>query len=293
MLTEARNPRSQHIDQSSTLDILKIINDEDASIAGAVREALPMIAQAVDIITERLRDGGRLFYIGAGTSGRLGILDAAECVPTFSTPPTLVQGIIAGGITALTDAVEGAEDNHEAGKADLLARGLTNQDVVVGLAASGQTPYVIGALEAANNIGAVTIALTCNTPAPMLDIAQIGITALVGPEVITGSTRMKSGTAQKLILNMISTTTMIKLGKVYGNLMVDVKPTNQKLIDRACRIICEITGVSYQEAEHLLAASGQQVKTAIVMALLGISAEDAHAQLETHHGILANIIKTR
>lgn len=290
MLTEQQNPRSMDIDRRSTLEILQIMNDEDTTVAMAVRRVLPAIAQAVDVITARLQQGGRLFYVGAGTSGRLGVLDAAECVPTFSVPPEMVQGVIAGGQRALVEAVEGAEDDREAGRADLLARGLGARDAVVGIAASGNTPYVLEALEYANEIGAATIALTCNSPALMLDTAQIAIPVLTGPEVITGSTRLKAGTAQKMVLNMLSTATMIRLGKVYGNLMVDVKVTNQKLARRARRIVSQVTGVSEEEAAALLARADNQVKVAILIGLLGLSPEEARARLVAADGRLSAII---
>lgn len=290
MLTESPNPRTANVDRLSTSQILELMNDEDATIAHVVRQTLPEIAKAVDTIVQRIQQGGRLIYVGAGTSGRLGVLDAVECVPTFSTDPGLVVGLIAGGETALTQAVEGAEDNIEAGRNDLLALNLTSKDVVVGIAASGRTPYVISALETANTIGAATIAISCNAPAPILNVAQIKIAVLVGPEIITGSTRLKSGTAQKLILNMLSTASMIRLGKVYGNRMVDVKVTNQKLAGRACRIIAEVAGVSEQEASRLLEQTGNQVKPAIVMALLDVSAGEARALLDKAQGMLGLVI---
>ncbi len=293
MLTEKPNPRTVNIDRLSTRDILEVMNDEDASVAGAVRRALPAIAQAVDAITDRLRQGGRLFYVGAGTSGRLGVLDAVECVPTFSADPETVQGIVAGGNIALTEAVEGAEDDAEAGRAIMIAKGVNSRDVVVGIAASGRTPYVIGALETARAAGATTVSITCNEPAEMLDIADIPIAAVVGPEIITGSTRLKSGTAQKMILNMLSTATMIQLGKVYGNLMIDVKVTNQKLAIRAQRIVAQVTGLSQNEAAHLLAQTGQQVKPAIVMALRNVSAEEAQQRLADAGGMLRAVIGDR
>jgi len=293
MLTEQQNPRSMDIDRRSTLEILEIMNDEDATVAGAVRRVLPAIVQAVDVITARLQQGGRLFYVGAGTSGRLGVLDAAECVPTFSVPPELVQGVIAGGNRALIEAVEGAEDDRDAGRRDLLARDLNARDAVVGIAASGNTPYVIGALEGANEIGAATIALTCNSPALMLDTAQIAIPVLTGPEVITGSTRLKAGTAQKMVLNMLSTAAMIRLGKVYGNLMVDVKVTNRKLAGRARRIVSQVTGVGEDEAAALLAQADNQVKVAILIGLLGIPAEEARARLAAADGRLSAVIPPR
>lgn len=291
MLTEQRNPRSTQIDQLSALEILQVINEEDATIAGIVREALPAIAKAVDGIVERMRDGGRLIYVGAGTSGRLGILDAVECVPTYSTPPELVQAIIAGGETAVTHSVEGAEDNAEAGRDDLLTLNISAQDAIVGIAASGRTPYVLGALDTANKIGALTVGISCNLPAPLLNISQIDIALPVGPEVVTGSTRMKAGTAQKLVLNMISTTTMVKLGKVYGNLMVDLRPSNAKLVDRARRIICDVTGLSYEQATDLLDQSNNEVKTAIVMGMLNIGADEARGMIQAKQGMLGQIIQ--
>jgi N-acetylmuramic acid 6-phosphate etherase len=278
------------IDQRPTLEILQIMNDEDATVAATVRQALPAIAAAVDLIAERLRGGGRLLYIGAGTSGRLGILDAVECVPTFSVPAELVQGIIAGGEAAVMHSVEGAEDRADQGRADLMARGLTAQDVVVGIAASGRTPYVVGALNYAREIGAGAVGISCNTPAPVLDAADIAIAAPVGPEILTGSTRLKAGTAQKLILNMISTVTMIKLGKTYNNLMVDVKVSNAKLADRARRIVQEVTGLDAAAAAALLEQTGQEVKPAVVMALLGVDAAEARARLAAANGMLGAVI---
>ena len=291
MLTEKNNPRSANIDRLGTLEMLQVINAEDASVAGAVARALPAIAQAVDAIAARLRAGGRLFYVGAGTSGRLGMLDAVECVPTFSSPPEKVQAIIAGGEPALTEAVEGAEDNVAAGRAAIAERGVTAGDAVVGIAASGTTPFVIAALEAANELGAITVAVTCNADAPLLNAAQIGIAAVVGPEVIAGSTRLKAGTAQKMVLNMLSTASMIRLGKVYGNLMIDVKVTNQKLARRACRIVADVTGIDEAQAAVLLEQTGNQVKPAVVMALLGVSADEARARLDAAHGMLRDVIE--
>lgn len=238
--TEKPNPASASIDKMATIDMLAAINVEDAGVALAVRSAIPQIALAVNTIAGSLRSGGRLFYVGAGTSGRLGILDAVECVPTFGTPPELVQGVIAGGQKALFLAVEGAEDSLEMGGQDLQHCGLCRDDVVCGIAASGRTPYVIGALRFARSIQAQTIAISCNKQAPILELADIGIAVDVGPEVIAGSTRMKAGTAQKLILNMISTGTMITLGKVYRNLMVDLKVTNRKLAERALRLVMQL-----------------------------------------------------
>jgi N-acetylmuramic acid 6-phosphate etherase len=293
MLTEKPNPRSANIDQLTTLEMLQVISDEDATVAMAVRRTLPAIAQAVDTITEHLRQGGRLFYVGAGTSGRLGVLDAVECVPTFSTPPEMVQGILAGGDAALTRPAEGAEDDHDAGYRKMIELGVSARDVVVGIAASGRTPYVIGALRAANEHGAVTVAIVCNEPAPMLDLAHIPIAAVVGPEIIAGSTRLKSGTAQKMILNMLSTASMIRLGKVYGNLMVDVKVTNQKLAQRAQRIVSQVTGVSDDDAAHLLEQTHNEVKPAIVMALLDVTPDEARAKLDAAGGMLRAVIADR
>ena len=293
MLTEKPNPRSANIDQLSTLEMLQVINDEDAAVALAVRRVLPALAQAVDTITEHLRQGGRLFYVGAGTSGRLGVLDAVECVPTFSTPPEMVQGILAGGDAALTLPVEGAEDDHDAGYQKMIDLGVSARDVVIGIAASGRTPYVIGALKAANERGAATIAVVCNEPAPMLDMAHIPIAAVVGPEIIAGSTRLKAGTAQKMILNMLSTASMIRLGKVYGNLMVDVKITNQKLAQRARGIVSQVTGVSDEEAARLLEQTHNEVKPAIVMALLAVTPDEARAKLHAAGGMLRAVIGDR
>ncbi|NWG16751.1 MAG: N-acetylmuramic acid 6-phosphate etherase [Chloroflexi bacterium] len=290
MLTEQPNPRSMNIDRLSALEIVQIMNAEDATVAAVVQAALPAIARAVEAAAERLRQGGRLIYVGAGTSGRLGVLDAVECVPTFSTEPDMVQALIAGGMAALTQAVEGAEDDPDAGRRDLLALNVTEYDIVVGIAASGRTPYVLGALAAANERGAVTVGIACNAPSPVLEAAQIAIPAPVGPEVIAGSTRLKAGTAQKMILNMLSTATMISLGKVYGNRMVDVKVTNQKLADRARRIVSEVVGVDADEAARLLALADNQVKTAIVVGLLNITPEEARARLAQAQGRLGMVI---
>jgi N-acetylmuramic acid 6-phosphate etherase len=290
MLTEARNPRSMDIDRRSALEIVQIMNEEDARVPLAVREALPSIAEAVEAIAARMARGGRLIYVGAGTSGRLGVLDAAECVPTFSTPPELVRGLIAGGETALTRAVEGVEDDADAGRRDLEGLDLNEVDCVVGIAASGRTPYVLGALAYAQEIGALTVGVACNVPAPILEATRIAIGVPVGPEVLTGSTRLKAGTAQKLVLNMLSTAVMIRLGKVYGNLMVDVQVTNHKLAGRAQRIVAEATGVDPERAAELLAAAGNRVKVAIAMGLLGISAEEAADRLDANAGRLRDVL---
>ncbi len=288
--TEARNPASEHIDQLPTLEMLRVINDEDAGVAAAVAAELPHIANAVDAIAARFEQGGRLFYIGAGTSGRLGVLDASECPPTFSVPATLFQGIIAGGDSALRNSSEGSEDSPEQGAADLISRAFTGQDALIGIAASGRTPYVLGALAHARKLGALTISLTCVPGSEMAAIADIAIAPVTGPEVLTGSTRMKAGTATKLVLNMLSTGVMIRAGAVYGNLMVNVQTTNAKLVDRAQRIIGAATGVDQAAAAKLLAEAGT-VKTAIVMQKLSLDRDAAEAKLEAAKGNLAAALR--
>jgi N-acetylmuramic acid 6-phosphate etherase len=265
LTTEQVNSKSSHIDMCTTREMLEIINNEDMLVPVAIREKLDSVGEAVDAIVEAIRSGGRLFYIGAGTSGRLGVLDAAECPPTFGTDPTLVRAIIAGGNEALIRAVEGAEDNEELGRAAIADNNITGKDVVVGITASGSTPYVLAAVEEAKRVGARTIGISNNMQSLIKNIADIEITVPVGPEVIMGSTRMKSGTAQKLVLNMITTAVMIKLGKVYGNLMVDLQPTNLKLADRAVRIVMHATGLDEGEAKKYLDLSGLNPKVAIVM----------------------------
>jgi N-acetylmuramic acid 6-phosphate etherase len=287
--TESRNPASEHIDQLSTLDMLRIINEEDAKVATAVAVELPHIAKAVDAIAARFEQGGRLFYIGAGTSGRLGVLDASECPPTFSVPPTLVQGLMAGGDEALRKSSEATEDLPEQGAADLAAAGFTQQDALVGIAASGRTPYVIGAMQHAKSLGALTISLTCVPGSQMAAIADIAIAPVTGPEILTGSTRLKAGTATKLVLNMLSTGVMIKTGAVYGNLMVNVQPTNAKLVDRAQRIIAAATGADQPTAAKLLEQSGS-VKVAIIMHKLSLTPEAAKAKLAAAKGRLAEAL---
>lgn len=289
-LTEARNPRTLDIDQCDTLEILSRLNAEDATVSEAVRASLPQIAQAVEAIVTAFRQRGRLIYVGAGTSGRLAMLDAVECVPTFGTDPSQVIALIAGGPAALTRSIEGAEDDAEAGRADISALMPSSRDVVVGLAASGRTPYVLAAVAAANAFGACTVGIACTAPCPLLDVAQIGIPLLVGPEAIAGSTRLKAGTAQKMVLNMLSTASMIRWGKVYGNLMVDVRPTNRKLRQRAIRIVREVTGLNLEEARALLEETAYRVKPAIVMATLGVSLIEAEARLDAAEGILARVI---
>jgi N-acetylmuramic acid 6-phosphate etherase len=290
MLTEEPNPKSKEIDRLDTSEILRVMNEEDKTVANVVEKALPAISQAVDAIVERLHKDGRLIYIGAGTSGRLGLLDAVECVPTFSTSPELVQGILAGGEAAFIRSVENIEDISEAGEADLRAVNLTAQDVVVGIAASGRTPYVLGALAYARSIGAYTIGISCNVPAPVLENVDTAIPIPIGSEVIAGSTRLKSGTAQKMVLNMLSTATMIKLGKVYGNLMVDVKITNEKLGKRARNILMHLTAIDENQAEALLQAADGNVKTAVVMQKRSVTVEEARRLLNEAQGHLNKVI---
>lgn len=289
--TEARNPATEHLDELPTLDMLRVINQEDARVAAAVAAALPQIAAAVDAIAQRFEQGGRLFYIGAGTSGRLGVLDASECPPTFSVPPTLVQGIIAGGDSALRNSSEASEDSPEQGARDLAAHGFAAGDTLVGIAASGRTPYVIGAMRHAKGLGALTIALTCVPNSEMSAVADISIAAVTGPEVLTGSTRLKAGTATKLALNMISTGVMIRTGAVYGNLMVNVQPTNAKLVDRAERIIMAATGVDQPTAARLL-DEARSVKTAIAMQKLSLDRAAAEARLASANGSLGRLLRT-
>ena len=288
--TERDNPASANIDQMSTLDAVSLINREDAKVAAAVREALPQVAAAVDIIAAAIARGGRLIYLGAGTSGRLGVLDAVECAPTFSVGPDLVQGVIAGGVGALTNSIEGAEDKPDGAQGDLAARGLTEADVVCGIAASGRTPYVIGGLEYAKALGAKTIAIACNAGSAIGDIADVAIWVEVGPEIIAGSTRMKAGTAQKLILNMLSTAAMIRLGKVYGNLMVDVKVSNRKLAERACRLVMRLAEVDDEGARELLARANNEVKPAVVMSRLAVDFAEARRLLAKTDGRLRDVI---
>lgn len=286
LTSESRNPDTMNMDQLDTHALLAAINKEDAKVAHAVAQAIPYIAKVVNAATDAIKAKGRLFYIGAGTSGRLGILDAVECRPTFSVPDELVQGIIAGGETAIQHAVEGAEDNALQGKLDLQERGFTKQDVLVGISASGRTPYVLGALAYAKEVGATTASITNNPGAPMLAAADIPICAAVGPECLTGSTRMKSGTSQKLILNMISTATMIRLGKTYENLMVDVNATNKKLHARAIRIVMQATHCDEVLAADALLAANNHAKLAILMVLTGKPADEAKALLDQNSGYL-------
>jgi N-acetylmuramic acid 6-phosphate etherase len=290
LLTEQSNPASASLDVLPTEEVLRIINAEDALVAGAVEREIPAIARAVDAIVAALEKGGRLFYIGAGTSGRLGVLDASEIPPTFSAPPTMVQGIMAGGEAALSRATETTEDDPSIGVRDLLARGFTTSDVLVGIAASGRTPYVLGAVAEARRMGAATIGISCTPESELARAVDIAITPLVGPEVIAGSTRMKAGTAQKLVLNMLSTGACVRLGYVYGNLMVNVQPKNCKLADRARRIVAQAAGVSYQRAGELLEESGLSVRTAVVMAKAGIGREEAERRLAAAGGRISKAL---
>jgi N-acetylmuramic acid 6-phosphate etherase len=292
LLTEQSNPASAHIDSLPVADALAIINQEDQKVAPAVAAQIPRIAEAVERIVERIRAGGRLFYIGAGTSGRLGVLDAAECPPTFQVPAQLVQGVIAGGEGALARATEASEDDPDAGWRDLADRGVTAGDVLVGIAASGRTPYVLGAVEGAHRLDALTIGISCTPDSPLARGVQIAITPLVGPEVIAGSTRMKAGTATKLVLNMISTAVMIRMGYVFGNLMVNVQPRNTKLRDRATRIVVSNTTLSYERAGEVLREAGDSVPVAIVMARLALDRGSAEARLAMVGGRISEALKT-
>lgn len=291
LTTESRNQDTLNIDKVSTLDMVRMINNEDKKVAVAVEQELPKIAEAIDETVKRMHKGGRLIYIGAGTSGRLGVLDASECPPTYGVSEELVQGVIAGGKEAIFRAKEGAEDSKELALEDLKNKSLNENDIVVGLAASGRTPYVIGGLEYANEIGALTLSVTCNANSEVAKAAKISISPVVGPEVVTGSTRLKSGTAQKLVLNMLSTGTMIKLGKVYGNLMVDVRPTNEKLVERSKKIVCEATGVSREEADKYLKETDFDVKHSIFMILSKLDKEEAKKVLDESKGYIAEALK--
>ncbi|GIN69865.1 N-acetylmuramic acid 6-phosphate etherase 1 [Bacillus sp. J14TS2] len=291
LITEQVNENSKDIDQMSTLQMIQLMNDEDRKIITAIQSVMPAIAEATDQIYNALQNDGRLFYIGAGSSGRLGVLDAAECPPTFYTQPEMVQGIIAGGNQAMFVAVEGAEDDLEGGARDLKQKGLTSKDIVVGIAASGRTPYVIGALEYARSIGAKTIGLTCNHGAPIGAIADYSIEVIVGPEVLTGSTRLKAATAHKMVLNMFTTISMIKMGKAYENLMIDVQPTNSKLVDRARTILMTITGKPFEEAKKALEETNLKVKPAIVMLEADVSSEEAFQYIEKANGFVREAIQ--
>ncbi|MGC8594672.1 MAG: N-acetylmuramic acid 6-phosphate etherase [Candidatus Kryptoniota bacterium] len=291
LVTEQRNPASMDIDSKNVIDILRIINNEDKKVAFAVEKELPYIAEAVEIVVNAFRSGGRLFYTGAGTSGRIGVQDAAECPPTYGTDPEMIQAMIAGGRPALFKAQEGAEDYEENGANDVLAHGITSRDVVCGIAASRRTPYVVGAIKKSREIGAKTIFVTTN-PRSQFDLeVDVAICPEVGPEVIMGSTRMKSGTAQKMILNMITTASMIRLGKVYENMMVDLQMTNKKLEERSKLIIMTITGVDYETAERVLYEAGGHVKTAVVMIKANVTADEAKRRLNLSNGFVRTAIE--
>lgn len=290
LVTEARNPLSEDIDNKSTEEILRIINAEDQTVPKIVKKEIPYIARAVDLLVQAFKGGGRLFYIGAGTSGRLGVLDAAECPPTYGTDPQMIQGIIAGGEKALVRAMEGSEDQAELGVRDLLERGFTEKDVACGIAASRRTPYVVAALQKAIDMGARTLFVTCNPRSEIKLPVDVAICPVVGPEVVMGSTRMKAGTATKLVLNMLTTTAMIRLGKVYGNMMVDLQMNSRKLEERSKRTVMMVTGLSYQQAEDILAKADGHVKTALVMHLAGVSAREARTRLAQADGFVRKAI---
>jgi len=292
-ITEQANPKTKDIDRRSTLEIITLINEEDKTVAHAVSRVVDQVAEAVDRIAERLGAGGRLFYAGTGTSGRLGVLDASECPPTYGISPDLVRGIIAGGYDALHKAVEGAEDEHDQAARDLDAFAVSPRDAVVGISASGNTPYTLGAIRHAKKVGAAAIAITCNPESGMASEADISIAPVVGPEIIAGSSRMKAGTAQKMILNMISTATMIRLGLVYSNLMSNLQANNEKLVGRACAILTEETGISAGDAARVFEQSGRDLRVALLMARLGISGDAAAQLLESHGGSVRRAIDER
>ncbi|PQZ57130.1 N-acetylmuramic acid 6-phosphate etherase [Bacillus sp. MYb209] len=286
LTTECRNEKTMFLDEMKTLNLLEVMNEEDIKVAHCVQKELPQIAKAVEMIVVAMKQGGRLIYIGAGTSGRIGLLDAVECPPTFNTDPNKVIGLIAGGESAFIKAVEGAEDSFTLSLKDLKEIQLTSKDVVVGIAASGRTPYVIAGLNYANQLGAGTVSISCNKESEIGKIATVAIEVVNGPEVLTGSTRLKAGTAQKLVCNMLSTASMVGIGKVYGNLMVDLQLTNEKLVERAKRIIMDATECSYKVAEEYLVKANNQPKIAIVMILTNISYEEAVERLKVAEGFI-------
>ncbi len=292
LVSEGRNPRTAEIDTLSSEDLLERINQEDAGVSEAVRRELPTIARVVDRVVDAFNKGGRLIYIGAGTSGRLGVLDASECPPTFGVPANMVIGLIAGGDRALRHAMEGAEDDEPAAAADLRGIELNKRDVVVGLTVSGRTPYVLAGLKFARTVGASTVALSCNPDSPSAKLADFAISPIVGPEVLTGSTRLKSGTAQKLVLNMLSTASMIRIGKAYGNLMVDLHATNDKLEARAVRVVMQATGCTANTAESALEAAGMEVKLAILTLLTGEELSTARQRLQAANGVLRAALRS-
>jgi N-acetylmuramic acid 6-phosphate etherase len=291
LLTEQPNPDSAGIGDLPIEDALRVINAEDRKVAEAVGREIPAIARAVEAIVEAFEHGGRLFYIGAGTSGRMGVLDASECPPTFGVPADLVQGIIAGGEAALSRATEASEDDAAAGASDLRAHGFKAPDILVGIAASGRTPYVLGAITAARAVGATTIGISCTPDSDLSRAVDIAITPVTGPEVIAGSTRMKAGTAQKMVLNMLTTGAFLRMGYVYGNLMVNVQPTNHKLVDRATRIVAQAAGLDYGRASEALAAAGNSVRAAIVMAKKGVARDEAERRLAAARGSVAKALE--
>lgn len=291
LMTESINPRSRAIDQLSTLEMVRLMNDEDAQVAPAVALEAERIAAAIDAIAERMLRGGRLIYIGAGTSGRLGVLDAAECPPTFSTSPDQVIGLIAGGTGALTRSIEGAEDDPHIGARDIASINVTDQDSVVGIAASGRTPYVLGAMSEAKRRGAFVASIACNRPSALEEIADVSIAPVVGPEIISGSTRLKSGSAQKMVLNMLSTGVMVRIGKTFGNMMVDLQATNSKLRERARRIVATECHLSMDDADALLIKCNGEVKTAIVSQLANVSPEQARDRLTQARGSVRAALK--
>lgn len=290
LVSEGRNPRTVDIDLLPTIDVLRKINDEDRVVPAAVEKVLPEIAAAVDCIVLAFQKGARLIYLGAGTSGRLGVLDASECPPTFGVPEGMVVGLIAGGADALVRSLEGAEDDPKMGARALQEIGLTQDDVVVGIAVSGRTPFVVGGLTYARQVGSTTIALSCNPASTIAGIADIAISPVVGPEVLTGSTRLKSGTAQKLVLNMLTTASMIRIGKSYENLMVDLNPSNRKLVARAIRIVMQTTGCPAQQARQALTQTGNDVKLAILVTITGMGVEEARTALGKAGGFLRKAI---
>ncbi len=291
LLTESRNPRSESVDTLAALEFVRLMNSEDRKVVAAVEAEAEPIARAIEWAAERLERGGRLVYVGAGTSGRLGVLDAAECPPTFSTPPGMVVGLIAGGAPALTRAVEGAEDDPDSGAADITALNVNANDLVIGIATSGRTPFVLGAMEEARRRGAATIGIACNRPSLIGQAVDLEIAPLVGPEIISGSTRLKGGTATKMILNMISTGAMVRIGKTLGNWMVDLHPSNEKLRIRSRRILRELVGLDDDRAAQILARCGGHLKRALVVALSAIEPDAAQALLNAHHGQVRAAVK--
>jgi len=288
--TEQRNQASMNLDQMSIREAIQLMNEQDKKVPEAIEKALPEIEALIEAVIKSFENNGRLIYLGAGTSGRLGILDAVECVPTFGTPPEMVVGLIAGGDTAIKDAVEGAEDSKELAQEDLKELNLTENDIVIGIAASGRTPYVVGGLEYANEVGAQTGSVSNNQETKISEVAAYPVEIITGPEVLTGSTRLKAGTGQKLVLNMISTISMVKIGKAYENLMVDVQATNEKLVDRSNRIVVEATGVDYEEAKNVL-EEAETVKLAIVMILADVSKREANEALKEADGFVRAAIQ--